>query len=62
MAARRGGDRMLPDAAARTAPRPRIGAHITFSSRIPSRAVVAIAKAMPSTSGSSQVTFTKYAM
>ena len=41
------------------APRLRIGAHMIFSSAMPSSAVVAIANAIPSTSGSSQVTLTR---
>ncbi len=43
----------------RPAPRARIGPHITFSKKMPSSAVVAIAKKMPSTSGIPQVTFTR---
>ncbi len=41
------------------APRPRIGAHMIFSSKIPSNAVITIAKTIPKISGSSQVTLTR---
>ena len=41
------------------APRPRIGPHITFSRKIPSTAVIAIAQKTATTSGSPQVTLTR---